>query len=458
MRNTRPLLLAFLGLLGAIGLFQGVQAFRAADVPETAKATTAHTIQLLDSESTTDPCVFWAPWRRLVAPGVPKAYLERLKRRLDEPSARSGDYKKMIERAHGVLDGKAEKVCISGRMGEGGAYVLDAQDTNQCSTLPSGFLESNLQIAVEEGDGGGFINDIEVQVGMDHVRPEGVVEFMRDEVRLMRAGYKGWSKAFPAYFEVNRSGFGLTEYVLDPTGEARLTYLWLNQAMMSVFPEWAQYLFKLSDLVSIQTSFLGAGDQRLFSTRFDTTQSGIDFRLPQAAQNYLDQPGPMPLTVTHDFIIRFRGLIITLKDMRFTGQFTPEPGKMVYDGRFVGIGGVLLSGAYRGISGGSFGQMVYELVQEKIKEELNRLTKGNHGKGWVFRISHETVGSANVFTYKTTLQTPVNFLNLVREEKDQTESPVLPNRVSIQQLNRQTAKSVDALLLDEASHPCAALP
>lgn len=458
MRNTRRLFLATFGLFGVLGLVHGVRVFRAADVPETASAQTAQPTQLYDGEPATDSCALWAPWRQLVAPGQAKSYLERIKMRLDEPSARSGEYKKIIERAHGVLDGKAEKVCISGRVGADGAYSLDAEDASQCSSLPSGFLESNLQIAVEEGDGGGFINDVEVQVGMEHVRPEAVVSFMGEQVRLMRAGYKGWSKAFPAYYEVSKAGFGLTDYKLEATGEAKLTYLWMNQAMMSVFPEWAQYLFKLSDLVSIQTFFLGVGDQRLFSTRFDTAQSGIDFQLPPAAQTYLDQAGPMPLTVTHDFVIRFRGLVITLKDMKFAGLFKPETGKMVYEGRFVGVGQVLMSGAYRGVSGGRFGQMIYELVQERIKEEINRLTKGNRGKGWVFHISHETIGTTNIFTYKTTLQTPVNLLNLVREEKDQTESPVLPDRVSIQQLNRQTAKSIDALLLDEAAHPCTSTP
>lgn len=454
MRKPRPLVIGAVVVVATVVIAYGVRTFRSVDAADGTPPPETKSTRLFDAESTTDACAFWAPWRRLVAPGQPKAYLERIKKRLDEPSARSGEYKKIIERAHGVLDGSTEKVCISGRFAADGTYGLDAADTSRCSTLPQGFLESNLQLAVEAGDGGGFINDIEVQVGMDHVRPEAVVPFMRDQVKLMRDGYKGWSKAYPAYFEASKTSFGLTDFALNETGEARLTYLWLNQAMISVFPDWAQYLFKLSDLVSIQTTFLGANDQRLFGTRLDTAQSGIDFMLPLAAQAYLDQPGPMPLTVTHDLIIRFRGLVITLKDMRFTGQFSPENGKMVYQGRFVGVGQVVMSGAYRGLSGGSFGKMVYELVQEKIKEEINRLTKGNHGQGWVFRISHETIGTTNVFTYKTTLQTPVNFLNLVREEKDQTESPVLPNRVSLQQLNRQTAKSIDALLQDEAAHPC----
>lgn len=454
MRNIRPLLLAALAIICAVGLVHGVKAFHAADTPDEVASSGGAPTKLFDAQPPRAACEFWTPWKKLVAPGDPKSYLERIKQRLDEPSARSGEYKKMIERARGVLTGSSEKVCISGRVGADGAYHLDAEDASQCSTLPAGFLETNLQIGVEEADGGGYINDIEVAVGMDHVRPEGVLTFFQEQSRLMRTGYNGWTGAFPAYRKVNEAGFGLTGFQLAADGQARLTYLWLNQAMMSFFPGWAEYLFKLSDLATVQTTFLGANGQMLYQSRLDTAQSGLDVIVPPAAQAYLDRPEAMELTVTHDIIVRFRGLVITLKDLRFTGRFAPDPGNMVYDGRFVGVGNVELSGAYRGLSGGSFGKMIYEMVQEKIREEINRLTQGNKGNGWIFRLSHETKGAGNVFIYKTTLQSPVNFLNLVREDKDTTESPVLPTKPGLAQLNRLTLKSVDALIQDLSIQPC----
>ena len=115
-------------------------------------------------------CRFWQPWNQLVQPGHADDYLMRIKRRLEEPSARSGEYKAMIERAHGVLSGNTEKVCISGRTVADGSYHLDATDSTTCNTLPVQFLESNLAIAVERTDDDAFINDIEVQeIGRAHV-------------------------------------------------------------------------------------------------------------------------------------------------------------------------------------------------------------------------------------------------------------------------------------------------
>lgn len=407
-----------------------------------------------DPEPHAPACSFWKPWQQLVAPASPKDYLDKIKRRLEEPSTRSGEYKALISRSSGVLDGATESVCIAGRFMTDGSYHLEGSDTETCTTLPATFLDSNLELRVERLGEGGFINELNLAVGMEHVQPSSLWPFLHDQAALMLQGYRGWSKAYPKYFEQSRNGFGLVGPEPLENSDSRLRYAWQTQTMRSVMPKWADYLMLLSDLVSIRTRFLGEADRVLLDSRVETVLTGMALTLPQATITYLAQPTAMPLTVAHDIQVRFRGLEILLKGMRFTGAFKNDADAIVYEGRFLGVDDVTVGGSYRGVVGGSFGKMIHEMVREHLHAELKRLTTGNRGKGWTFRIGLETLGTSNVLTYKTSFQSPVNFLNLVREDKDRTDSPVLPNARSLAELNKWAISAVEALLSDFATANC----
>lgn len=437
----------------AAGLW-GAQSFRARPA-DPLQEPTHQPITLQDPAPHAPACDFWAPWQRLVAPGDPDAYLRRLRRRLDEPSSRSGAYLDLIHPENAVLDGGTESICILGRFKDDGTYQMDAGDPGRCDQAPLGFLDLNMRITVERLEEGGFINDLSLAVGLEDVRPEGVLEFLAAEVAMMRAGYRGWSKAFPAYYALNTAGFGPVGSESLADGATRLRYYWLPQPMRVKLSRWSDYLMDLGDLVTIRSDYVDGDGASLLRTVINTVVSGLDVDVPSAALTYLQAPRAMTFTVSHGIDVRFRGLSVGLQGMVFSGTLTPEVGSTVYEGKFTGVDGVKIDGAYRGVTGGALGDMIKRLVQESVYTEINRLREGNRGRGWTFRLAHETVDGSNVFSYHTALQSPVNFLNLVRVDKDKGESPVLPGQAALQDLNRWTSMSVDALIQDLTASGCA---
>lgn len=452
-KSQGALMIAAGGLAFGVLAFWGASTFSAKSVDESDDVASPLAHAIKDPEPHEPKCSFWQPWKKLVAPGDPQAYLQKLKRRLQEKSTRSGEYLSLINREHSVLDGASEAICIKGRFLQDGAYQLDAGDLAQCETAPQGFLDLNMKIRVEKMDSGGFINELSIDVGMQDVTPEALLAFLGDELTLMRSGYRGWSHAFPAYYALNASGFAPVD--AEAQGDnVRLRYWWQTQAMRKWLTKWSDYLMGLGNLVSIKTTFEDAEKTRLLSSSIDTLMSGIDVTIPPAAVAYVKAPRTTEMEVAHDITVKFRGLEIGLRGMKFTGHLEPAPGRISYEGRFVGVGNVHIGGAYRGLTGGSFVKMIQEVVEEKVKEELDRLTTGNRGKGWTFALRHETIGGTNVFTYQTSLQSPVNFLNLVREDKDGTGSFVLPDKLALTDLNKWSTASVDALIQDEGMSGC----
>lgn len=421
----------------------------AGPVPTPAKWTS-----IVDPEPHAPACAFWKPWQTLVAPGTPEGYLSKIKRRLAEPSTRSGDYQALIARSAGVLEGTTESVCIAGRFVADGSYRLEGSDADSCESLPATFLDSNLELKVERLAEGGFINSLGLVVGLQDIRPDALWPFFHDQAALMLEGYRGWSKAFPTYFEQSRAGFSLVGPEALPERDVRLRYAWQTQPMRSGMPKWTDYLMLLSDLVSVRTTFLGQGERPLLDSRVETVLTGMALTVPQASLAFLSAPTPIPLTVAHDVQVRFRGLEIELKGVKFAGILTPSPGQIVYEGKFLGAQEVVVGGSYRGVVGGSVGKMIHDLVREHLDGELKRLTSGNRGQGWTFRIGLETLEATYVLTYRTTFQSPINVLNILREDKDKTGNPVLPSARALAELNGWASASVEALLNDFAAVDC----
>jgi hypothetical protein len=96
--------------------------------------------------------------------------------------------------------------------------------------------------------------------------------------------------------------------------------------------------------------------------------------------------------------------------------------------------------------------MIKEVVDEAVQREVKRLVEGNHGKGWTFDLALDSSRGKNVFVYDTEFESPVNFVNLLRENKDETGNPVLPDKSSLTELNRWSVSSVDAVLADLEQH------
>jgi hypothetical protein len=408
-------------------------------------------IPMRDDEPGQPPCAFWEPWKRLVAPDEPRDYLQRVKSLMGSRAERTERFFELISRGHGVTSGQSERLCILGRFDAQGKYALHGEDAKECAGVPPSFFDINLEMGVERLPSGAFINSIHLAVGTGAIGPEAFVRFAKDQIALMRGGYKGWSKAFPRYFELNRSGLGW--YVAKTRPEMELRVGFLSQPMMGWVPAWGEYLLRLSDLVTVTSSISEGLDKKLLGARSDTVVSRLELSILDDGVKMLDALRPHELHVAHDVIVRFRGLQILVNGMRFAGDVTPLADTIRYAGKFRGIKDFVLEGAYRGVGlGGDFGKMIKEVVDEAVQREVKRLVEGNHGKGWTFDLALDSSRGKNVFVYDTEFESPVNFVNLLRENKDETGNPVLPDKSSLTELNRWSVSSVDAVLADLEQH------
>jgi hypothetical protein len=55
---------------------------------------------------------------------------------------------------------------------------------------------------------------------------------------------------------------------------------------------------------------------------------------------------------------------------------------MRYDGRFIGIESVEVTGEYKGLTAFGVSEMLRTLIKDKIEEEAHALANGNGGDGW----------------------------------------------------------------------------
>jgi hypothetical protein len=440
-------------------------------------------IQNIDSDSATltdqepfqSPCLFWEPWKRLVAPEPPVAYLKTISEMLVDGASRTSEYIDLIMRDPGMmgaLRGDSEEICIAGKFtGNEGKYQLLADRSKVCQLPTAKFLEQNLAINITPLKEGGFDNHFRYKLHLGHTVPAQFRSFWLTQMELIKNNYRGWSVAFPEYFGVNKNGFGLVKIqnstpeqplvgvggVKNAMSELRLD--WLTQAMMSSQIDWATFLLKLGDLAKVEmwaeTDFSKDfnGEKpfqgRLLATIVETRLSAINVQIPHDSRNFFQGIIEVPLIIGHDVLVNFRGIQVLVRGLKYRGTLHSDDSQFAFDGFFEGVDKVEISGAYRGIGMASgLGKMIQGLIQEVIDREISRLKKGHLGRPAQLRIGLYKNGSNGQFEVESRFDAAVNVLNIIREEKDQVESPVMPNKKTIKDLNDWAKKTIQALIRD----------
>lgn len=413
---------------------------------------------LFDTEPFEPPCLFWRPWLTLVSPENPKPYLQSIVQLLVDQSGRSSQYQEMIMRDPGLLGalrGGAEEICIAGNFGQDGRYHLDANRANGCNKNPSRFLEHNLAIKVLPLDGGGFENEVKFAVHLGAVSPDSFRSFWIQQVGLMHKGYKGWSKAFPEYYKANRTGFGLVEIQTEDKAFTELKLDWLTQAMMTTQIDWASFLLKLGDLARVDMWAETDMGQSLLASRLETRLSSLTLKVPKENHGLYESSQIVPVVIGHDILVKFRGLEVRLKGLKYRGSLQSIGDQFAFDGRFDGVDKVEIAGAYRGLGmTGGLGKMIHDLVQEVINREIGRLKKGHQGEPAKLRLGLYKNGADGQFEFNLRFDAAINILNIVREEKDQIDSPVMPNKKTIADINKWAQKTMGALISDFETSRC----
>lgn len=421
-------------------------------------------------------CDFRRPWQELVRPGDTQDYIGRVRLLLQSQAERTEAFRSMLRSRGNVLAGGNEAACIAGRFAAPNDYRLDIEPLAACDQPHPGFLEVKFKLEVERR-GESFLNTLDLKVGLGDISTTSIGAFAAAQLRLMDDGYRGWSKAYPNYFKLAQNSFGLAGIDMIPVATLgaqalKLRLNWLNQAMVHWLPQWATYLMKLSDLATVKTRIEIDNKSTLLQSRIDTLASGLELMVtsrdgglvPQVPSSsdapaygevfQLQNPRSTPFNIHHDVVVRFRGLIIKIDNLTFAGQFQSGPRLMAHHGRFQGADKVELSGSYRGLSMSGMGKAIKELVEELIHEEINRVKNSNGGDGWRFKIAVHSDEGVNYLNLWTRLESKVNFLNLLREDKDATGAAVLPDKAMLKDLNRWAIDAMDAISQDHRSAPC----
>ena len=434
--------------------------------------------QLVDREPFESPCAFWEPWNQLVAPESPVTYLNVISEMLVDGAERTSEYIDLIMRDPGVmgaLRGDAEEMCIAGQFSPSDKkYRLLADRSKVCQIKPENFLEQNLAIKISPLKEGGFDNHIRYKLHVGRVIPAQFRSFWMGQMELMKKGYRGWTRAFPEYFSVNRNGFGLVhiqhsspeqplvgvrEY-RDPFTEVRLD--WLTQAMMSTQIDWATFLLKLGDLAKIDMwsetdyakDYIGEKpyEGRLLATKIETRLTSVNLQIPHSSEEFFKEVHEVPIIIGHDVIVKFRGIQVLVKGLKYRGTLHSDDSQYSFNGFFDNVENIEITGAYRGLGLSSgVGKMIHNIIQEVIDREIGRLKKGHQGQPAKLRIGLYKDGLQGRFEVEMRFDAAVNILNIVREEKDQVDSPVMPSKKSIKDLNQWAKLTMSALAQDYAA-------
>jgi hypothetical protein len=369
----------------------------------------------------------------------------------------------------GALRGDPEHICITGLFEPSGNYNLSAQEDSTCKKKPAKFLEQNLDVKITPLEVGGFENHVKFTMHVGAAIPAQFREFWLQQMSLFQQGYRGWSEAFKEYHQINQNGFGLvaiepskmspnvTQLGQDATTELRFD--WLTQAMMSTKIDWATFLLKLGDLAQVDMwtathypeNYEGPKpyEGRILGSKIETRLASVTLKVPLESRKLFESPTEVPVVLGHDVFIKFRGIEVNVKGLRYRGTLHSDDSQFAFDGWFEGVDQVEIAGAYRGLGMGSaFGKMIHDLVKDAIDREIARLKKGHLMEPARLRLGLYKNGTQGQFEIEARFDAAINLLNIIREEKDQVDSPVMPNKKTIRNINDWGQETLTALIKD----------
>lgn len=407
-----------------------------------------------------DVCRYWTPWLQAFAPHQPSAIMRLVFDRARQRATRTTVFKQWAT----SRPKPTEDVCATGqRQGDLGDFVMDlAPDTQTCSPGLEP-LDFAIRMNVEPGKKYRR-NHFDLKVRTDSFSAERLRGLISDQTVLLKSGYVGWKDAFPEFSNAQNSAI-LISHAIDKLPDSedsssiKTTIHWDPQRFWRRLPLLATWVLNLGGMISFDTTVMNGKGEVIAHAITDTRTPGSQIEIPLSLRERFDltPDNAFALNVAHSVTVNYRGLVITAKNLRYDGHLTSTGNAISYSGRFTGIEAVEISGAYKGLTALGVDDMLHKMIREAIESEVDILTNGNDGKGWLIKASiapDPERPSSSIFSLAMELEAQVHMTQLVRYESDAKAGTVLPGKDENQEFGSYIDDVLAALLRDSQRFQC----
>jgi hypothetical protein len=335
-----------------------------------------------------------------------------------------------------------------------------------CAPAPLLFPNYGLALKVHSTSGPRYNNAFSLKLGTGPVSTNRLLTFAADALPLAFKGLTGWRQAFPTISRPDLSGvradFGFSRENFDPLAPARIVHFrggYDPQEFWRSFPTFANYLLRLDELVKMNTTIENESGTKIaqIETTTDRTASLGSVKISKGTIFSLDgddfewdpsAPTTLTFKVKHDVEINFRGLKIAVDGLSFFGTLSFDSGPAQYQGAFSGIDQVEVTGEFDNPILTRMSGMIRELVETEIKKEVDTLTNGNHGEGWIIEATLSDQPLDNSLVVRMAFEARVNLIEILRHRYEDEQVNVMPSAHVRNQFNQWTEKLVQSLASD----------
>ena len=424
-------------------------------------------------------CKFWRPWEVALAPLAPSDVMTTIAKRARTRASRTKAFAKWAA----ANPRSTEHVCAIGTS-INGEFTFDlvkdlpanfSPNDDSCQPGPAA-LDYSMAMHVDKGPVAN-LNAFTLLLSTGPLSAKRLRQLISDQSQLVYEGYHGWETAYPDFSKEKTTGIGikyLKKLLTNDVTEISMHIGWNPQHFWTKVPTLATFLLNLGALVDLETKITTSSGQLLallststkaLGTRmhFSLTEKGI---VPGGTTSKTAQdtaPPPAPLTahsdfavnVAHTVTIHYKGLTIVVNDLTFNGNITHTDERILYEGKFMGIGPVTVTGEYKGLGVLGLNDTIRTVIIDAIEKEVATIQNGNNGEGWLVRASLAPSAdrSFNIFQLSMALESPVHITELMRYESD-AGNDVMPDKTTSYEFKHYTDSVLSSLLLDSHRFNC----
>jgi len=420
-------------------------------------------------------CQYWRPWETALAPSTPSDVMTKISQRARTRAVRTKAFNNWAQ----ARPRSSEHVCAFGTT-INNEFTFDlAKDmptnfikgSSACKPPPQ-ILDFSMAMHVEKGPTAN-LNAFDLQISTGSLSAKRLRAFAAEQLQLIYRGYEGWEAAFPEFSQEQTSGIGIKHErkpLADDVVEINTHLAWNPQRFWMKVPTFATWLLNLGALVTVDTKVTDSSGNTLAHLITSTKDLGTRIRVPLTTKGIM--PGWLspessseaaPIThvsdfdihVSHIITIGFKGLSVVVYDLAFHGTLTQYDDSIWYDGKFMGIGPVEVTGTYKGLAKLGMDDMIRTMIIETVEKEVATIQNGNNGAGWTVQASlaPSEDGSFNVARLTMELESPVHITELMRYEADRGND-VMPDKVASYEFKNYADSVLKSLLLDTHRFTC----
>ena len=472
LQQRRQLIIFSALLLG--GFLMAIYLLPRKDSATPTPTNNAEVLQLPERQrGTSEVCRFWRPWEDALAPLTPSEVMTTIAKRARTRASRTKEFAAWAEANHR----SKEHICAVGTT-INGEFTFDlvkdlptnfSKDDDSCRTGPAA-LDYAMAMHVDKGPIAN-LNAFTLQLSTGPLSAKRLRKFISDQTQLVYAGYQGWEIAYPDFSKEKTSGIGI-KHTKKPLGtdvaEVSMHIGWNPQRFWTQVPTLATWLLNLGGLVTLDTKVTDGSGQLLAELVTSTKSLGTQVRLPltekgiipggNTATPTLTPDSDFDLNVMHKVTIGFKGLNIVVNNLAFHGTVTQSDDRLWYDGKFVGIGVVEVTGEYKGLGALGLNDAIRTMIVEAIEKEVANIEKGNNGQGWLV---HASLGpsadsSFNIFQLSMELEAPIHITELMRYESE-GGNDVMPDKTTSFEFKNYADSIFASLVKDSHRFDCSQL-